>query len=1056
MAGETVYLGGISTLKEFVMSLYQPGSDKVWLEKKIQVSPNHTFSWEVRLPENITGEYRVVADTAEMKFNVVKKTDGAHSSDTPKENGNVHTPVQQGSVPQKADGITVMVDGIRQDFGKVMMGKDNEVMVPMKGLFEALHIQYEVKGKVITATKSTDTIIMTLEQMNATVNSQNMKMPAAAEEIHGEYMVPARFIAEQLGYKCSWDKNKEILTIGTKEKNLWWYKYPTQAESNFVEDSDARSSRQNYGADFAWGMLAQKASYNDTKPDIDVKRAYKKRLVTYFEASGQLMPFAIGYNQALKDGLAPFFNMNAWGMKPGNIKTLKYITYTGLHNDINNDVTVSQHFTRESLGYSIPLYPNGKDALGYIDNPELPFPVNAKLYDMACARGIDGNVLVEYSMPYNGPVVEGLANVKVGSRTLKTYPGKNAGDVLSFLNMNLSKDISAPFWKEHAVITGKEFMKNGMDGAWFDNMSPWDNFQGVYNGFGEWSEFKFNRFLAERFTLAQLSEMGIQDIGKFNVREYMMKVAVDLGAVNPAEKGAAYKDTLWLEDPVWNAYKVFKQQQGSDYLKYMYKVMKDEAKAAGRTDGFAVLGNDMPGLNHGWIQDDWLDICGTEAGAGWSLTFGSRGILPPPVGKMSVLYRAAIENQSGPYAVVWYYSDDKLKNKSETSKVLLAEAFANNTFIKRANDTVGMNGVHRWLNRFAYREEENFGTRYERYDIAIVYSPENQLGNMVPDSLQGSDLNAQYHMQGMWGFAHALTDANIPYRIIPEWKVNSQTLKGIKTLILPNLECMDEDMVQLYREFAENGGRLVVTGPAGGRYGDAGYFARRNIPAFNELVKQDVSVAPGNDLLGGMGTDETFENKLGQGQVIWIAKPIGHSYFQNLNSRSKILPQILTMVGGTQLFDGTSLPLTVGAYLWQSADGQDVFVDLVNYNVDLEADKVKQADQLTFKVRLPDGISHVNALAICPEENYTINPIVENGWATITVPKLEIYTSIKLTDADKESTEKAPASATPQNGQKDKSGVMNTMILILMVTAGIGILGAVIVMIRVKGKKRLS
>ncbi|MBE6871288.1 MAG: hypothetical protein E7491_04975 [Ruminococcaceae bacterium] len=977
-AGDDIYIGGIKTDGMVNIKIYAPNSSSVWKENTVSIAPNHTYSWRVTLPEDVVGTYRVVVDnTLEMTFNVTKRPE----NDNPFAGASGNIVSDMTDYEASVAGIRVYIDGVAQKFSTAAYDKNGEVIVPLFELADALNIHYAVENDKLLLTKSRDSLELDKDTMDISVKT----------------------VAEAFDYKFTYNAEAKICSVGMKEGSEWWFKeLPTQAESGYVDSSETNTSRQNYGADFAWGILAQRASLNETIKDIRKKQADGIRLLSYFEASGTISTFAVGYKNP--GDFSKLYDLNAWAFQIVGKNGSQYVTYVGIHNEINDEDVSKNIAPREQLGYSIPTYPDGSSALGFNSNSDLPYPLNARFYDMAVTRGISGNMVLDFSMEYSAPDLQGdIITMTVGSKYLPTYAGKNAGDKVSFLSVGMSKDVAAPFWLEHAHVVGREFAKNGMDGAWFDNMSPWDNFQGVYNGFGKWSEAKFNTWLSEKYTPSQLSSFGIDSLNSFNIRQYMVNVAKEWGVTDAESSGSPiYALTIWHDDIIWNLYKVFKAEVGSTYLRNMYNIMKEESELAGNTEGFMVIGNDMPAINHGWITDEWLDMCGTEIGTGWSLTFGSKGLGNIPDGKMSVMYHAGTEMQSGRYGATWFYADGELAGgKTETGKVLAAEAFANNFFIKRADNTVTTDESQRWLNRFLYANEEAFGTRYTRYEIAIVLSTENQLANMVPANMTGSDMNKQYHMQGIWGFAHALTDANVPYRIIPEWKINDQTLKNVKTLILPNVEAMDEDMFAYYLRYAQNGGRLVITGPTGARYGSDGAFMLRDEALFDKYVGVDSSNTPGISLeYSAEYSEEYVTAKCGKGTIIWTGEPVGHTYFSMQGYRDDLRPLILEMVGNTvTLLDASQLPKTVGAYLMQSADGQSVFVDLVNYNCNISSDTVTPTGKLTFKVKLPVGLTNVKAEVLSPDGNYNVTPVVADGWATITVDKVNIYSSVKISGA---------------------------------------------------------
>ena len=306
----------------------------------------------------------------------------------------------------------------------------------------------------------------------------------------------------------------------------------------------------------------------------------------------------------------------------------------------------------------------------------------------------------------------------------------------------------------------------------------------------------------------------------------------------------AWRDRRWLDDPVWNAYKVFKQRVGQEALRNFYAAIKEEAARAGRPD-FCVAGNDLPVYGYGWARDEWLDMVSSEQTPAWWVTTGSRGIMIPPLGKYAVVYRAALEHQKGPYATVWYNLGgpyEKYGESTELGKVLAAEAFANSTFLKYVPNThyAGTEQSHTWWNEFVIRHEDDFGRRFAMADVGILYSPDNQLADVVPGS-HALDHDRQPHSFGHWGFATAMIDAHIPYRVVTDWKLTCESLRGLRTFVVPNAECLDEPVLPVLTEWVRGGGRLVITGPSGARAGTQGMFRRRDRSLLEALVGRDMS-----------------------------------------------------------------------------------------------------------------------------------------------------------------------------------------------------------------------
>ena len=161
------------------------------------------------------------------------------------------------------------------------------------------------------------------------------------------------------------------------------------------------------------------------------------------------------------------------------------------------------------------------------------------------------------------------------------------------------------------------------------------------------------------------------------------------------------------------------------------------------------------------------------------------------------------QTAKGPYSAPWVYVRE-YADKTELGKVWLAEAFANGSVIKKADDTAGSPESHLWLNDFISRYEKDLAPRYEDADIAVLYSPLTQLADAFPNDFLTDGESSNYHYHGVLGFEHAMIDANVPFKILPEWKLNKTTAKLYKTIVVPNVEVMDDENVEVLKNYVKN------------------------------------------------------------------------------------------------------------------------------------------------------------------------------------------------------------------------------------------------------------
>jgi hypothetical protein len=795
----------------------------------------------------------------------------------------------------------------------------------------------------------------------------------------------------------------------------WWHCYPVYVGdiggigAEQVARLHARMVSGNYAADPVWGAYAQQVDAMDAARQFQEVKKTGAHWISWVETFGDCMAYA-GAVRRNPDGsyqgypnnpALPVLVRTAWSWEAGSVQPGHELCWIGPHNSFNDERFVPPMLRHERLGLPVPRYPDGREATGWIPGGQRP--LNARLYDACCAKDVNGkltrspgmlppaaNTLDPATGKPKGPT-EGLFRVVLDRDSLLAFPGHKVGDVVYAATISIPKDAAAPFWIDYIRVSVREILRHRVDGLWCDNYSPWDNFAQFDRAFGNWSEYRFRGFLADRLTADQRREMGIGDPASFQIRDYLKQQAAQLGASDPSNtRDPIWTDPRWGDDPVWNAYKVFKQHVGQEALQNFYGAVKDEARRAGRPD-FLVAGNDIPLYGLGWVRDEYLDMVSSELMPSSYLSTGPRGIMVPPLGKSAVVYRAALEHQKGPYATAWYYltgSYAKYQGRPELAKVLMAEAFANHTFLKygRTPEYPGTPESVAWWNAFVTREEPRFGQRVVAADVGILFSPDNQLALLAPGG--PPDASRQLHSFGHWGFATAMIDAHIPYRAVVDWKVNAKSLEGLRTFIIPEAQWLDDSVLPVLERWVRGGGRLVITGPSGTRNGTTGLFAKRKTSLLSSLV--------GIEFAETAGPAGVHRRSLNKGAVLWTPEPAGMDYYVHESQRHNRLPAFVELVGDSAVFDGRQLPSTVGAFCWKSADGAAVLVDLVNYDLDAEADRLTPARNLTFRVPLATKSGRAEATTLSPDGLTSATVEIKGGWAVVRVPQLLHFASVKL------------------------------------------------------------
>jgi len=114
-------------------------------------------------------------------------------------------------------GISVYIDGqrLQTDVDPIII--QGRTMVPMRAIFEALGaaVQWDGDTQQITGTREGTTVVLYLDNPNASINGRSEQLDVLPTLVHGRTLVPTRFIAESLGADVQWDGNARTVIITT-------------------------------------------------------------------------------------------------------------------------------------------------------------------------------------------------------------------------------------------------------------------------------------------------------------------------------------------------------------------------------------------------------------------------------------------------------------------------------------------------------------------------------------------------------------------------------------------------------------------------------------------------------------------------------------------------------------------------------------------------------------------------------------------------------------------------------------------------------------------------
>ena len=768
----------------------------------------------------------------------------------------------------------------------------------------------------------------------------------------------------------------------------WWDHFPRIVETSTLQtalDHHANIGMNSSHQDPGWALYGQKITERSS-----VLTAFKNaglKSVGYFETFGDSYCFIAELDSPSESPIYNTVNCHYWNW-------FNYsggeIIWVGMKNFWDNEV-FAQPWTRTHPVYNGPMmtYPDGTAATGYFGG-DVTDPRKNRSYDASNSKDILGNLSVFY----------GYATMPFTNGALYIPETDNWATFIGF-----RKDAVCPLFPDFTFASTRYCADMGLDGMWSDNFGPWDSYGNspVNHAFGDWSVTRFRNFLSDNFSAAELTAMGVSDVNTFDIRDKLKSIATGWGWDGSSLNHSAWKNTGWQNEDIWQAFSIFKRQTGTEALTDYYNAAHYAAKISGKDD-FLVMGNDIPINSLGWPRGN-LDMVSTEISAGWNLCSGSRGFMMPPVGRFAPSYKTAREHAKSRFVNIWFYNNDYESYTFNTNLtwVLYSEMLANHTlpmFHPGNTKVFGTDAINSDFFEFVSQVESNFGTRTPVEDIGVYYSSSSILNQMFPGGVKSFD--AQPHQFANWGWGTALGQLHYQCRSVAEWNLNSNVLNNLKVLIIPESEIFTDDNVsQILQPWVNNGGRLIVTGVSGNRHGEPGNFEINSGGFSLEQLTTvaNISSAP-TELL----------RTVGSGKVLYIKDNIGQNYYNasSISTRSALLPNFTSAMNQvlgndrslTVLIPGAGISSSVGLTVFEDPCTSNLFVDIVNFDLDLKTDQMTDTTELKFTINLPEWMqSNLEANIFSPTStslSVSITPIGPDQ-LEITVGPVNHYASVKIT-----------------------------------------------------------
>ena len=96
-----------------------------------------------------------------------------------------------------------------------------------------------------------------------------------------------------------------------------------------------------------------------------------------------------------------------------------------------------------------------------------------------------------------------------------------------------------------------------------------------------------------------------------------------------------------------------------------------------------------------------------------------------------------------------------------------------------------------------------------------------------------------------------------------------------------------------------------------------------------------------------------------------------------------------------RIIDASSAPVEAGLFLWRSRDGGNLFIDMVNFNVDLERDVMIPLTNI--EMNLPSVATEgAKITTLSPDGKPPVIVSSDNGRMKILAPQLRHYACVKI------------------------------------------------------------
>jgi hypothetical protein len=528
-----------------------------------------------------------------------------------------------------------------------------------------------------------------------------------------------------------------------------------------------------------------------------------------------------------------------------------------------------------------------------------------------------------------------------------------------------------------------------------------DNIAGVWSsgmGFCDGCQRVFRTFLQTRYTPDTLRQMGIRNVEKFHILDYLRKkktgnalsndpvVRAYILAVNLNQRDL-WKDVVdsvhQLEPGLNRPIPLTGNQQGGDEWEHPYNLLLSEI-------------NDIVSFE----SDPWFD--GFEYPR--DRTAGVKFKLADASGR----YRKAVWVRGGLY-------DRKRKDTQGKSyrmrlygdvfqDLAHGEAFANGgvRVFNLANEGAPLpeppyETRRGFYNRFVqyadmvHSHRAAFQDRENAAEIALVYSMPTHFYEHFPSmNLRSDNFFPRYA-----GWARLLEESHLPYEVIifghselfPDGNVLNR-LSRYRTIILPGVTNMTKAQAAAVRQYVDQGGSVIWSG-------DLATHDENRTPWPEPLLK---------------GFPRLDRRHIGKGRVVGIIDE-DRDFRASIQARERPNPTDFHVMKEAAMWALDGRPQVVSTAnpetqfnLWMAENKRSAGLHLVNYKIDIMRNYVETQHNVRVSVTLPDALEPIDRITlVAPGEPDIVLPFQLRGNAlSLLIPELRVWAMVVLSSGQEQ------------------------------------------------------